>query len=82
MNTSVAHNMHHKYFKGNYGLYFTIWDRFMGTLNENYDTAFDEVTTRKKIKSCKIKNSENKSETVLADNVINKHRSQITNKDR
>lgn len=49
INTSVNHNMHHQYFKGNYGLYFTIWDRIMGTLNKNYDKAFDEVTSRKKI---------------------------------
>ena len=46
VNTSVAHNMHHKFFKGNYGLYFTIWDRWMGTLNENYDENFEEVTRR------------------------------------
>lgn len=53
LNTSVAHNMHHKYFNANYGLYFTIWDRLMGTLNENYDETFEEVTARKKV--CKIK---------------------------
>jgi Delta7-sterol 5-desaturase len=49
INTSVSHNMHHQYFKGNYGLYFTIWDRMMGTLNKNYDNAFEEVTSRQKI---------------------------------
>lgn len=47
MNTSVAHNMHHQYFTGNYGLYFTIWDRMMGTLKSNYNDTFDEVTSRK-----------------------------------
>ena len=46
MNTSVAHNMHHQYFNGNYGLYFTIWDRLMGTLRQEYDKSFDEVTSR------------------------------------
>jgi sterol desaturase/sphingolipid hydroxylase (fatty acid hydroxylase superfamily) len=46
INTSVAHNMHHHYFKGNYGLYFTFWDRWMGTLNKNYDNTFEEVTSR------------------------------------
>jgi len=49
INTSVSHNMHHQYFKGNYGLYFTIWDRLMGTLHTNYDNAFGEVTSRQKI---------------------------------
>ena len=43
-NTSVNHNMHHQYFKENYGLYFTWWDRMMNTFNKNYDTRFDEVT--------------------------------------
>lgn len=48
VNTSVSHNMHHQYFKGNYGLYFTIWDRLMGTMNKNYEREFDEVKSRKK----------------------------------
>jgi len=48
MNTSVSHNQHHQYFKGNYGLYFTIWDRMMGTLRTDYDSAFAELKTRKK----------------------------------
>ncbi len=42
-NTSVNHNMHHQYFKGNYGLYFTFWDRLMKTLHTEYDTRFEEV---------------------------------------
>lgn len=46
INTSVSHNQHHQYFKGNYGLYFTIWDRLMGTLRTDYDRQFDEVTSR------------------------------------
>ncbi len=47
MNTSVNHNMHHRYFKGNYGLYFTIWDRLMGTMHPQYEQTFEEVTERK-----------------------------------
>ena len=27
INTSVNHNQHHQYFKGNYGLYFLLWDK-------------------------------------------------------
>jgi len=34
LNTSTAHNMHHKYFKGNYGLYTRIWDRTLNTNRE------------------------------------------------
>jgi sterol desaturase/sphingolipid hydroxylase (fatty acid hydroxylase superfamily) len=43
-NTSVNHNMHHQYFKGNYGLYFTFWDKLMGTTHKEYDLNFDRVT--------------------------------------
>ncbi|MEO7534289.1 MAG: sterol desaturase family protein [Ferruginibacter sp.] len=44
-NTSVNHNMHHQYFKGNYGLYFTFWDRVMNTMQKDYDTCFEKVTS-------------------------------------
>lgn len=46
INTSVNHNQHHQYFKGNYGLYFLWWDRWMNTIRKDYDTKFDEVKTR------------------------------------
>ena len=46
VNTSVNHNQHHQYFKGNYGLYTLIWDRWMGTIREDYDAKFDEVKAR------------------------------------
>jgi sterol desaturase/sphingolipid hydroxylase (fatty acid hydroxylase superfamily) len=41
--TSVNHNQHHQYFKGNYGLYFTFWDRMMGTLRADYEERYDAV---------------------------------------
>jgi lathosterol oxidase len=47
INTSVNHNQHHQYFKGNYGLYFLIWDRLMGTIRSDYPERFSEVTSRK-----------------------------------
>ncbi|WP_343561534.1 sterol desaturase family protein [Sphingobacterium sp.] len=43
INTSVHHNMHHSKFKGNYGLYFRIWDRLMGTENPDYVKEYDKV---------------------------------------
>ena len=46
INTSVNHNQHHKYFKGNYGLYTLFWDRMMGTIRPDYDEAFEEVKNR------------------------------------
>ncbi|RYF40400.1 MAG: sterol desaturase family protein [Cytophagaceae bacterium] len=47
INTSVSHNMHHQHFKHNYGLYFTFWDRCMGTLHPDYDQRFAQVTSLK-----------------------------------
>ncbi len=49
INTSVNHNQHHQYFKGNYGLYFLWWDRWMGTLRQDYDQKYDEVKTRSSV---------------------------------
>ncbi len=46
INTSINHNQHHQYFRGNYGLYFTFWDRMMGTMRDDYDEQFDEVKSR------------------------------------
>lgn len=51
INTSVSHNQHHKYFNKNYGLYFTFWDRMMGTLSADYDSEFLDVKSRKRFKS-------------------------------
>jgi Delta7-sterol 5-desaturase len=48
INTSVNHNQHHQYFEGNYGLYFTMWDRWMGTIRNDYDKRFEEVTRKQK----------------------------------
>lgn len=46
INTSVNHNQHHQYFKGNYGLYFLWWDRWMGTIRPDYEKKFEEVKER------------------------------------
>lgn len=48
INTSTSHNQHHQYFKGNYGLYFTIWDRLMGTMRPDYDESFASIKSRTK----------------------------------
>jgi lathosterol oxidase len=45
INTSVNHNQHHQYFRGNYGLYFLWWDRWMRTLRSDYDEAFRKATS-------------------------------------
>ncbi len=46
INTSVNHNQHHQYFKGNYGLYFLFWDRVFGTIRKDYDEQFETVQSR------------------------------------
>ncbi|HEY5946689.1 MAG TPA: sterol desaturase family protein, partial [Kofleriaceae bacterium] len=38
--TSTHHNLHHRDFHGNYGLYFTWWDRVMATQHEGYEATF------------------------------------------
>ena len=46
--TSTHHNMHHRYFNGNYALYFTWWDKLMGTEFKNYENSFLEIHNRVK----------------------------------
>lgn len=48
LNTPTNHIMHHEHFRGNYGLYFNVWDRLMGTNHERYEERFREVTSRPK----------------------------------
>lgn len=43
-NTPTNHAMHHQYFKGNYGLYFNLWDRLMGTNHKRYEERFRQIT--------------------------------------
>jgi sterol desaturase/sphingolipid hydroxylase (fatty acid hydroxylase superfamily) len=56
INTSVNHNLHHQYFKGNYGLYFLFWDRMLGTIRKDYDERFEEVKGRKKLEPVLMEN--------------------------
>ena len=45
-NTSTHHNMHHSKVHCNYGLYFNVWDRLMGTNHAAYHATFDAVLAR------------------------------------
>ncbi|GEP95814.1 sterol desaturase family protein [Chitinophaga cymbidii] len=47
LNTSVHHNLHHSRFKGNYGLYFRVWDRLMGTEHPDYVKEYDRVQAQR-----------------------------------
>jgi Delta7-sterol 5-desaturase len=43
LNTSTNHNMHHKFFKGNYGLYFRFWDEALGTTHVKYEETLQKM---------------------------------------
>jgi sterol desaturase/sphingolipid hydroxylase (fatty acid hydroxylase superfamily) len=51
INTPTNHIMHHEKLRGNYGIYFNVWDRLMGTNHKEYEARFREVTSRKKATS-------------------------------
>lgn len=40
---STHHNMHHELFHGNYALYFTWWDKWMGTEFPDYEQRYTQV---------------------------------------
>jgi lathosterol oxidase len=46
-NTSTHHNMHHRFVKCNYGLYFNFWDRIMKTNHPHYEESFSEVVEKR-----------------------------------
>ena len=45
----VHHDLHHQRARGNYGLYFTWWDRWMGTEFSDYKDRFREAVGRQRI---------------------------------
>jgi Delta7-sterol 5-desaturase len=47
--TTTHHAMHHKFVSSNFGLYFTIRDRMMGTLNPKYHETFEAIKNGEKI---------------------------------
>lgn len=47
LNSSVYHNLHHEKFTGNFGLYFTFWDRLCGTLRDDSIQKIAEIHHRK-----------------------------------
>ena len=46
MTSTTHHDLHHKNFNTNYGLYFTWWDQWIGTEDKVYVQTFEEVTSR------------------------------------
>lgn len=45
-NTTTHHDLHHQDGRSNYGLYFTWWDRWMGTEHADYQARVAEVANR------------------------------------
>ncbi len=46
INTPTNHVQHHERMRGNYGLYFNVWDRLMNTNHPDYESRFHEITSR------------------------------------
>ncbi|MBB3167458.1 sterol desaturase family protein [Simiduia aestuariiviva] len=45
LTTPTHYDLHHQKFNGNYGLYFTWWDRWMGTEFPGYKADFKRAAT-------------------------------------
>ena len=43
LNASTHHNLHHSRNKSNFGLYFTFWDKIMGTEDGNYKLTYEGI---------------------------------------
>jgi lathosterol oxidase len=65
VSTGTAHNMHHQFFKGNYGLYFLFWDRWMGTLRPEYDEKFGIVMDKNKPSTPRKVEEQSEEEKIL-----------------
>jgi sterol desaturase/sphingolipid hydroxylase (fatty acid hydroxylase superfamily) len=46
---STHHNMHHAKVNGNYGLYFTWWDKLLGTEFKDYHQTYEAIFERKEV---------------------------------
>ncbi len=54
LTTVTHHDMHHEKENGNYGFYFTWWDKWMGTEHVNYEARFDAITQSTQLKKQKF----------------------------
>ena len=43
LNSVTHHALHHEKFNANFGLYFNVWDRLMGTNHASYTSRFEEA---------------------------------------
>jgi Delta7-sterol 5-desaturase len=49
--TTTHHHLHHETAQGNYGLWFTWWDRWCGTERADYQARFDAATAPRRAKA-------------------------------
>ena len=66
----LHHWMHHRKYTAHYSLYFTFWDKVMGTQQEGYEAMLDRMVLREKVGAIATKNSKEvenaQSATVVA----------------
>ena len=44
LNSVTHHALHHEKYRANFGLYFNVWDRLMGTNHQEYEQRFELAT--------------------------------------
>ena len=44
LNSPTHHALHHEKYSANFGLYFNVWDRLMGTNHPEYAARFEQAT--------------------------------------
>lgn len=67
INTTTHHDLHHNgSFKHNYGLYFTWWDKMMGTEHPRYHAEFARVTGGEVVEAVEAVEAVPKTATALA----------------
>jgi lathosterol oxidase len=49
LTSTTHHQLHHERMEANFGLYFSWWDRWLGTEYMDYFDVFDSVTERKRV---------------------------------
>ena len=54
MTTVTHHDMHHEKGSGNFGFYFTWWDKWMGTEHPHYRARFEKVVSSKRLNKQKL----------------------------
>jgi sterol desaturase/sphingolipid hydroxylase (fatty acid hydroxylase superfamily) len=60
LTTTNHHDLHHGQAESNFGLYFTWWDRWMGTENPDYHAAFARAAFRRAANHASAQAEENR----------------------